>query len=213
MQLINTDGMAFIGPGSEWLWTALTGLVLALTGFGIFRQLSAQRFGNELAHWRALNDEWTGDRMKRFRIKTLIECAQRTPDLSYAMLEVGGVFEELAYLQNHGLLESKMNLDLTSLTVQQYWWAMAAPRVVKEREDNPRLWREWERMAMRMAERDRRAGIADDRFRDPEYLYGPMLDRAIAGQLEGLRIEQEIRSGVLPTWPMPEPATEPTGAA
>lgn len=22
MQLINTDGMAFVGPGSEWFWTA-----------------------------------------------------------------------------------------------------------------------------------------------------------------------------------------------
>ena len=31
MKLINTDGMAFIGPGSEWFWTAVSGIVLAVT--------------------------------------------------------------------------------------------------------------------------------------------------------------------------------------
>ena len=43
MKLINTDGMALIGPGSEWLWAALTGLVLAGTGVAIYRQLRMQR--------------------------------------------------------------------------------------------------------------------------------------------------------------------------
>jgi len=41
--LINTDGMSFIGPGSEWLWAALTGLVLAGTGVAIYRQLRVQQ--------------------------------------------------------------------------------------------------------------------------------------------------------------------------
>jgi len=35
MKLINTDGLAFIGPGSEWYWTAMSGLVLAVTFFAI----------------------------------------------------------------------------------------------------------------------------------------------------------------------------------
>jgi hypothetical protein len=35
VKLINTDGMAFIGPGSEWFWTALSGLVLAVTFIAI----------------------------------------------------------------------------------------------------------------------------------------------------------------------------------
>lgn len=32
MRVINTDGMALIGPGSEWLWTALQFVALAVTG-------------------------------------------------------------------------------------------------------------------------------------------------------------------------------------
>jgi hypothetical protein len=40
--LINNDGMAFIGPGSEWFWTAVSGLILAVTFIAIYRQLRAQ---------------------------------------------------------------------------------------------------------------------------------------------------------------------------
>ena len=43
MTLINTDGMSLIGPGSEWFWTALSGIVLAGTFLAIYRQLRAQR--------------------------------------------------------------------------------------------------------------------------------------------------------------------------
>jgi hypothetical protein len=43
VKLINTDGMAFIGPGSEWFWTALQFTALALTLFALYRQLRAQQ--------------------------------------------------------------------------------------------------------------------------------------------------------------------------
>lgn len=42
MNFINTDGMAFIGPGSEWLWTTVSGIVLAVTFVAINRQLRLQ---------------------------------------------------------------------------------------------------------------------------------------------------------------------------
>jgi hypothetical protein len=43
VKLINTDGMALIGPGSEWFWAAITGLILAVTFIAIYRQLRAQQ--------------------------------------------------------------------------------------------------------------------------------------------------------------------------
>ncbi len=42
MTLINTDGMSLIGPGSEWFWTAVSGVVLAVTLIAIYRQLRLQ---------------------------------------------------------------------------------------------------------------------------------------------------------------------------
>ena len=43
MTFINADGMSFIGPGSEWFWTAVSGIVLAITFIAIYRQLRGQR--------------------------------------------------------------------------------------------------------------------------------------------------------------------------
>ena len=43
MKFINTDGMAFIGPGSEWFWTMLQFLALAITFYAIYRQLRGQQ--------------------------------------------------------------------------------------------------------------------------------------------------------------------------
>ncbi len=40
MELVNTDGMVLIGPGSEWFWTAVSGIVLAITFVANFRQLA-----------------------------------------------------------------------------------------------------------------------------------------------------------------------------
>ena len=43
MTLINTEGLALFGPGSEWFWTALQFMALATTFVAIYRQLQAQR--------------------------------------------------------------------------------------------------------------------------------------------------------------------------
>ena len=43
MTLINTDGLALVGTGSEWFWTALQFIALAITFVAIYRQLQAQR--------------------------------------------------------------------------------------------------------------------------------------------------------------------------
>ena len=41
MKFINTDGAAFVGPGSEWFWAAVTGLVLAKLVLQWTRQLAS----------------------------------------------------------------------------------------------------------------------------------------------------------------------------
>ena len=38
MKLINVDGLALIGPGSEWFWTMLQFIALAITFVAIYRQ-------------------------------------------------------------------------------------------------------------------------------------------------------------------------------
>ena len=42
MDLINTDGLAIFGPGSEWFWTMLQFTALSVTFVAIYRQLRVQ---------------------------------------------------------------------------------------------------------------------------------------------------------------------------
>ena len=65
MRLISTDEMVFIGPGSEWFWTAVSGLVLAVTFVAIYRQLTLARSANAFTQLNALVDEWQGERLVR----------------------------------------------------------------------------------------------------------------------------------------------------
>src|SRR5512132_1630977 len=63
--------MVFIGPGSEWFWTAVSGIVLAVTFVAIYRQLALARSANAFAQLGALADEWQGERLIRKRIGVL----------------------------------------------------------------------------------------------------------------------------------------------
>jgi hypothetical protein len=72
VKIVNTDGMAFIGPGSEWFWTALSGIVLAVTFIAIYRQLRLQRAANAFTQLNTLVDEWQGERLIRKRIAVLV---------------------------------------------------------------------------------------------------------------------------------------------
>ena len=65
MKFINTDGMAFIGPGSEWFWTAISGIVLAVTFLAIYRQLSLQRGAGAIEQLNRIEQEYQSERMSR----------------------------------------------------------------------------------------------------------------------------------------------------
>lgn len=72
MKLINTDGMALIGPGSEWFWTALTGLILAVTFFAIYRQLSMARSATAFEQLTLFETELRSERMNRLGLEVAL---------------------------------------------------------------------------------------------------------------------------------------------
>jgi hypothetical protein len=43
VESIETDGIAFVGPGSEWFWIALQFVALATTFYAIYRQMQVQQ--------------------------------------------------------------------------------------------------------------------------------------------------------------------------
>jgi hypothetical protein len=95
MSLINTNGLVLIGPGSEWFWTALSGLVLAVTFFAIYRQLRLQPDVAATEQVSSLLNEWSSERMCRAKLMILMALDAGTepldlPDRAYSHIGWAG---------------------------------------------------------------------------------------------------------------------------
>ena len=65
------NGVVLIGPGSEWFWAAISGLVTAVTLVALYRQLRLQRSQNASEQLQSFSHEWGSERMLRCRLAAL----------------------------------------------------------------------------------------------------------------------------------------------
>lgn len=197
MLLVNTEGLAIFGPGSEWLWTMGQFLALAVTGYAIFRQIRAQRSANRVTVMAALVDKWESERMVRHRLAAMMHVVEAQPGWPPALFDIGMFFERIALLVNHGDVSLRNAWEEWSYPVQA-WWLGTAAQIDEERtKSGPALWAGWEMLVQAMAELDRRDG------RPPIVLDATGLrawSLSISDLIERLRLEQEARSGLVPTW-------------
>lgn len=193
MTLINTDGMALIGPGSEWFWTALSGLILAVTFIAIYRQLRLEASSRAFELLDAYRREGEGEAVHRAQLEILSAIRDgrdptRIPDNAAALL--GGIWERYALLAHAGHIDVKLLWEFDGIG-PQIWWHVLAPWTSARRESRGRSYFEhFEWLAGRMADLDRRAG---------EPVVGPdtiarRLDGWIAANVEGLRVARERRT-------------------
>ena len=88
------------------------------------------------------------------------ESAEMEP-FTRAAADVGGIFEDLGYLQGLGVLRAESVWNRFGKVTQVYW-ALCKPAIEKLREDwkAPELFTEFERLGGLMAELDHERGIA-----------------------------------------------------
>ena len=195
MKLINTDGMALIGPGSEWFWTALSGIVLAVTFLAIYRQLSIARRAGAREEVASLDREWESERQMRYRLEILLALRDGADRGHLPEGSASGLlnwWEQVATLARNGDLDRKAVLGFSQL--YQAWWAILAPYVREKRAEqgNPRQYADNEWLAGYMADMDRRAG----RPTVDESSLGP-LDVLVTRLRDRLRIEEALRSVIV----------------
>src|SRR5258706_3901036 len=123
MKLINTDGLALIGPGSEWFWTAMSGLVLAVTFFAIYRQLRLQRDAAATEQLNGLLGEWSSERMARAKLAILLAIRDgvepdQLPDRTVS--HIGYFLQRIGYLVRSGHMDRR--LVYTHLGPQVQMW-------------------------------------------------------------------------------------------
>ena len=199
MKFINTDGMAFIGPGSEWFWTAVSGLILVVTFLAIYRQLRLARSAGAFEQVAAFERELDSERMIRVELDLLVtlrdgvDPAQIPPGVAYV---IGGFWQRTGALVRSGHLDAKLLLSSGSLGSVGFWWPAMAAYARKIRVDRPQplYLRDFEWLAGIMAELDRAAGASTPARWDEAHL--PVSPQeAIAILEDRLRIEESLRTG------------------
>ncbi len=197
MKFINTDGMAFIGPGSEWFWTALSGLVLAVTFLAIYRQLRIARDASVFEHLEATQREWTSERNARYQLETFVALRDGVELAALpraAVNAIGNFWEAHALLARRGYLNPRL-LAQEYGNVCQIWWAIIAPATQKFRAEDgdPSIFEDFEWLVAFMAESARRAGMP---VYDPSR-FASTLDVRIASLRDKIRVEQALRAFII----------------
>jgi hypothetical protein len=159
--LINTDGLALIGPGSEWFWTALSGVALTVTFLAIYRQLRLQRSASAIEHLAALKREWDSEAMARSVLDVL--CAIRggcdETHLPGAAHDIADFWQRVGYMVRAKDVDRRLVHQYLSDEIQAWWvWLASTVRSWREAEGLSFLFGHFEWLAGLMAAMDRGAG-------------------------------------------------------
>lgn len=160
MKLVNFDDLVIIGPGSEWFWTMLSGIVLAATFIAIYRQLHLQRDAAQIEQVRAISREWNEERMARAKLDALKSIRDRAePAITLAAGgAVGDFWEDFAYLARAGSIDRRSIYNSLGPAVR-IWWGLLAPsaELARQQANDRGIWTDFEWLAGVFAEFDRRA--------------------------------------------------------
>jgi hypothetical protein len=209
VKFINTDGMAFIGPGSEWFWTAVSGLVLAVTFIAIYRQLRLQRGAEAIRSMTEIGREWDEERLVRARLEVLLalKAGEDVAELS-GTSHIADFWERVGYLARVRHID-RMLVAYGIGEAAIVWWIHLKPSIVavRERFGEPKYYEDFEWLASTVAVLQRQAGgasIIDDA------LVKGRLDRTIARHRDELRQREELRAVIVrPMSPVAAPEIVP----
>jgi hypothetical protein len=207
VKIINTDGLAFIGPGSEWFWTALSGIVLAVTFIAIYRQLRLQRSAAAIEQLNEIIHEWSSERLARakFTILVALDAGTAPSDLpNRAVSEVGFFWQRVGYLVRGGHVDRQLVYRNLGNQVQA-WWALLFPgAVAAEGPDETPGWHDFAWMASVAAALDAKHGV--DPEIDPDSLKAEF-PAMIAHFREAIELEESLRIVTVRLTPTPIPVT------
>jgi hypothetical protein len=195
MTFINTNGMVLIGPGSEWLWTAISGVVLSITFVAIYRQLRLQRGAAAIEQMTALQREWSSEAMARSRLAVLVAIRDgaKPGDLPSGVDDIGNFFERVSFLVRAGHIQ-RGPVHATFALIVPAWWAWLAPSVSLWREEDSDTWTEFEWLAsllVRMSKAKGRTLVIDEAY------LGRTLPGVIQALHDAIRKAEDLRSVVV----------------
>lgn len=162
MNLINTNGLSLIGPGSEWFWTAISGLVLAGTFVAILRQLRIARSATAFEQINRIQDQWNEERTVRYTLDVYrhLRSGADLADISEgAATFLSDYWDGVGGLVRAGHIDEKLFHQFNGEGCR-FWWAVLGPNNLRYRLESGNLsaGEHFEWLAGRMAQIDRKLG-------------------------------------------------------
>lgn len=194
MTLINTKGMAFFGPGSEWFWAALQFTALLVTFIAVYRQLRITQSSRAVEQVREYTSQYDSERMRRHRLAILVAVrdGMKIPDAAGTM--VGDFFETLAWLSRFGHLDVKLLWEAHGHSAR-IWWMVLDPFIGTSRaEVGESTYTDWEWLVGRFVGLSRQAG--DNVAFDAAWV-ADQLPGLINTNQEAIRVEESLRSVII----------------
>ena len=196
MKLFSGDELVLVGPGSEWFWAALSGIVTAVTLLAIFRQLRLQANQAAIEQVASFAREWYTERFVTYRLDVFLALQAGTHPTQVPVLaatRLGDYWEDIGALVRKGHLDRRL-LRESSGPICETAWAYLGPFIEAERakHQDPTIWIHFEWLAGVMAQMHRAAAVDSKPYDLAEFM--SELDGYIAGLRRSLAIEQSLRS-------------------
>jgi len=162
VKLINLDNLTLVGPGSEWFWSALSGIVLAATLLALYRQVRLQRAAGAMEQASRLSREWYSELMTRHKLAVL---AALQPGMDPSAVQPAGAgrilnfWEEMGFLAKAGHLEVRLVWDVFGGNVL-LWWFYVGPyaSMLRIEQGDPEIGENFEWLARRVRQLQLSAG-------------------------------------------------------
>lgn len=197
MSLVNLDGTSIFGAGSEWFWSMAQFMLVAVSIYGVYVQVRAQRAASvteQTAEWEA---KWMEEPFAVQRLAALVDLEVLGSDegLPWSFADVGDFFERIGYLTAKGHLRVD---DVWHYLRQPIgvWWIVAESHLERTRADlgNSSLYEWFEKLEGEMRRIDVKALGQRLEFGTPAELVSAQIDRLTSQ----LRTQSDARNGVYP---------------
>ncbi len=196
--MVNTDELVLIGTGSEWFWTMVSGIVVALTFLIIYRQLRAQGAANALQRIDTINGRWSSPEMVLARLEVALALRDGTLDMhdDTRVDSILNYFELVRGLHRQGYLDGEeLAQDATSVVV---WSRLLRPVIDVHRTDegDATLWSGIEELVAAVKRWDTKHGV------DRTVIWSTPVEALTASvirrETKRLRLARDAASGVIP---------------
>jgi hypothetical protein len=208
VKLINLDNLVLIGPGSEWFWSAISAIAVAVTLLAIYRQLRLQRDAAAIEQLNELTTEWSSERLARVKLAVLVALEAGTDPLALpnrASTHIAYFWQRVGYLAQRRHMDAQLVYEALGGQIQD-WWFWLRPRVLAQREidHDPGVWQGFEWLARDAAARDADRGLPS---RDDGEMAAKELPSAIEHFQQAIELEEALRGVPVRFGAVPLPVT------